>query len=277
MNRRNVILLLVVGFGACRTPNKYIPQPDSGRNADTPSADAATDREVLFGGADIAFDEGSSLKPDTRDDSPKPDPAPPTPDAAMGACASGADSCPNGFRCTNSACPTACTSDTDCSSLHYCSKKACVPRCRSSSGNLIANGGFDTDSAGWLLNNAQWVREDANGCPSSGAIKLDGDGSVLSSCIPINRLATYSYGVHMKAETEVAIECGLRIYSDDNCTESLMATLNDQVAINRWESAVDAVQTPSTARTAQLRCTTFNGVTGEFDLAFLKPGVVEEF
>jgi hypothetical protein len=146
-----------------------------------------------------------------------------------------------------------------------------------SAGNLIANGGFDKDAAGWLLTNAQWVTEDANQCPSSGAIKLDGDGIVLSSCIPINRLATYSFGVHMRADTEVAIECGLEIYSDDNCTAPLMTTLKDQHAVNRWEPAVDAVQTPSTARTAQLRCTTFNGVNGEFDLAFLKPGVVEEF
>ena len=276
MHGRTVVLALILGSGACRTPNKYIPGPDSGQDADTTFADVGNDRAPL-GGADLAFVEAEPLKPDAGD-SLKPDTASPSPDApGIGGCAPGADSCPNGFRCTNSACPTTCMSDQECSQPYYCFKKACSPRCRMSSGNLIANGGFDRDAAGWILQNARWVSADANQCSSSGAVKVDGDGSAVSSCIPINAVTTYSFGVHMKADTEVAIECGLRIYSDDNCTTPLLASLKDQVAVNRWEPAVDAIQAPFGARTAQLRCTTFSGVTGEFDLAFLKPGVAEEF
>ena len=69
----------------------------------------------------------------------------------------------------------------------------------------------------------------------------------------------------------------IHIYSDDNCTISIVSSLKDQSLVNRWEPVVDAIQTPSEARTGQLRCTTFSGVTGEFDLAFLKSGVVSEF
>ena len=188
--------------------------------------------------------------------------------------------CPNHFACKNVSCSTACGSDSDCLATHFCSQSACVPRCNAGTGNVLANGGFDNGATAWpYLVHAQWVQDDVYSCPTSGAMKLDDEGEARSTCVPVNASSIYTFGVQMKAPTEVAIECSILLFTDSNCTAPASGDnpLKDNHAVSRWEFVFASFQTSADAHRALLRCTTFSGVSGEFDQAFLKPGVVTEF
>jgi hypothetical protein len=110
-------------------------------------------------------------------------------------------------------------------------------------------------------------------------MKLDDDGEARSTCVSVNPSAIYTFGVQMKAATEVAIECSIQLFSDSNCTVPAIGDnpLKDNSTVSRWEFVFASFQTSADAHRALLRCTTFSGASGEFDQAFLKPGVVTEF
>jgi hypothetical protein len=201
--------------------------------------------------------------------------------SGSGTCSHDAPSvCPNHLMCKSGACPSNCEGDPECSSGYYCSSNVCDARCKVSVGNLIPNGGFDTAQR-WTIDHAQWVRDDALQCSSSGSVRLDDLAGLTSDCFKISPSTSYTFGLRMKGASVGALYCEVDYFVENTCGIATMEPIHhflpDNALVGRWETAVEPALTPPDAEWAHVNCNTFSGGSGEVDMIFLKRGTGQEF
>lgn len=127
--------------------------------------------------------------------------------------------------CVNSSC-VQCTSDSYCSG----NKPSCdVPNhtciCRQPSpGNVISDGGFDTDLGSWRFDpgtGVSWKAEDSEGCQGSGSLyAVDPNLYALSRCLKVTPGVPYFFGFKYKygISADSSVFCYLTPYKDSICS-----------------------------------------------------------
>lgn len=138
-------------------------------------------------------------------------------------------------------------------------------------GNLLLNGGFDSDTAFWGFQDrfpngpgsAAWSSADANGNPNSGSIRLrntraEGAGGHTFQqlqCVAVDAGEVYEYGGKFFATSSTAGSAVFAIveYADDGCDVAAVASEN-QVPRSRtpgtWQSQTYTKRMGSTTRSA---------------------------
>ena len=92
--------------------------------------------------------------------------------------------------------------------------------------NLVTNGSFDSNLAGWTCGNCSgisWSSQDAHGSPSSGSLKIDAS-TAASADYPLSEVAS--------ANITAGVTYSLSAYINDNTTTAWRSTVNA-----RWEDA----------------------------------------
>jgi hypothetical protein len=226
------------------------------------------------------------------------------------------------YLCEGSHCMTSCSSNSDCSSQYYCPSGSCETkkilgsmcsdnsecvsgicggRCcdktcncgPSTMGNLVQNGDFDENIAGWSLSpvsNAtavyEWSNEhNAGSCPYSGAIVLYVEGtrakSRVSQCLPpIQDSVQYSVGFDIFLSDEFGNgsgQCDFEWYDGPACGGN---SLNDfdypfDTGHGSWQTFTKAVFPPPGAKSVMASCQAMadgpSGMAVWFDRVFLTP------
>ncbi len=208
------------------------------------------------------------------------------------------------YTCGPSACRISCGDHGDCVATHYCAAGTCKVRdqngavcalnqqCQSgicggrccaaeckcsvqSSGNLIANGGFDKDAEGWsaIGTTAYWIPAEKTACPYSGAFAVGDYVPLGSSCVPVQAGIVYNVGGdYLNTDTTYSASCLIYFSMGTDCGDVLSWIRVSALATttpNIWWSFSMAATVPPDARSATLECS--NGSLGWFDNMYFTP------
>ena len=142
--------------------------------------------------------------------------------------------------------------------------------------NLIENGGFDEDLAGWTLSaagnsSAMWDDLDASGSGSSGSLRAEmvyaGAGTPMavtaSQCVPVESDQLYTFGAQALRPAQAVVEISfLRVqwFEMEECAGAELQ-VSDRSIIqleDTWVSVVSPQISSSAARSARLRLETLS-------------------
>ena len=136
--------------------------------------------------------------------------------------------------------------------------------------NLIENGGFDEDLAGWTLfaagdSSATWNELDAEGSPTSGSFRAEmvyaGLGNpnavAASQCVPVESDQLYTFGAQILRPAQATSEISfLRVqwFESADCSDAELQTTDQSNFLpdDTWISVVRADVFSSAARSARL-------------------------
>jgi hypothetical protein len=197
-------------------------------------------------------------------------------------CGSVADGCGGSYTCGMCSSPTPvcvsnackqCSAASDCPSGTFnCTNNICACRVANSA-NLIKDGGFDSSSdlSNWTANTAQWTNSDADDCPGSGAMTIDGTITRCFQVPPAGPGASYSLGIRYKATGNGAGCAGL-FYAASNCTVGLGPDFINMGASqsSAWRSEALTSSVPEGTSSIYLQC---QGNTITIDQIYLRAGL----
>jgi hypothetical protein len=136
---------------------------------------------------------------------------------------------------------------------------------RASAQNLVTNGGFATDFAGWSPTagaTPTWTAEDATGASGSGSVRIVNGAAAagtivgLFQCLPVRAGVSYGWGGSLKvtAPSGVSAFVTLSFFGDGSCggAELARASTNSPLS-NGWEAvATKSVTAPAGASSARI-------------------------
>jgi hypothetical protein len=129
--------------------------------------------------------------------------------------------------------------------------------------NLLVNGGFEDDTAGWLAIDGELTTSDAFTRSGSyaGVFTSVSPGGQVSRCLPVTPSADYGfqgYAARRGGDIASSIHLSVAWYPQDDCLDQGLGRPYDSPMVplekheNWYELALDA-RSPSTARAARLR------------------------
>jgi hypothetical protein len=142
--------------------------------------------------------------------------------------------------------------------------------------NLIENGGFDEDLAGWTLfaadeSSAMWNDLDASGSATSGSLRAEmvyagpGNPNAVTAwqCVPVESDQLYTFGAQILRPAQATSESSfLRVqwFESEDCTGGTFQTSDRGAPLpdDTWVSVVAPDIFSSDARSAQLLLTTLS-------------------
>jgi hypothetical protein len=193
----------------------------------------------------------------------------------------GACSPPSGGVCSAGQC-VQCLTDANCAgNTPSCDIATHTCRCRTpSAGNLIINGGFDSDFRGWdgadLTFTDVWTNDDSEGCPFSGSLNAQNGENGPFQCLRVSGNTRYFFGAKFKTNipTDFPNTCSIYFNSDQNCLVAtappLFAAISLPNASSAWLPTSTAVTSPPDAQSALMSCTPF---FANMDEVYVNPNV----
>lgn len=190
-------------------------------------------------------------------------------------CGTASDGCGGNYTCGSCSAPTSvcvaneceeCVSISDCPSGTFnCSNNTCMCRAPNSA-NVIKDGGFDDPStlSSWTSSQASWSTDDADGCPASGSVQVDGP---FSRCFQVPLVPAggveYSLGMISKSSSNAA-GCFGGFYQDSNCTQPAgganFLNLGGGGSSTTWTPSVARSPAPEGTRSILVECGSFESV-----------------
>ena len=164
-----------------------------------------------------------------------------------------------------------CTTVADCGAGYQaCVSNQCVCR-QPSSNNLLKNANFNGSSTGWTLKSgAAYTPADADNCPGSGSILINGLFDVVEQCVPVTAGTRYYFGVRYDGP----VSCYATFYSGAQCefaSDDLTSmSLLDTLGSASWGSLSTFEFAPTGARSAFVACSGAVGF-GHRDQLYLNP------
>jgi hypothetical protein len=126
------------------------------------------------------------------------------------------------------------------------------------SANVIQSGGFDDASAlsGWTSSQATWSSDDADACPASGSVQVDGS---ISRCFQVPLVPAggveYSLGMISKSGSN---GCLGMFYQDSNCTQGAgtadFLNLGGGGSLTTWTPSVARSPAPEGTLSIRVEC-----------------------
>lgn len=172
-----------------------------------------------------------------------------------------------------------CGSNSDCTAIGYyqcTNNNTCVCHQKSVS-NLLTNPGFDGDLSGWFVNDSSTAKgyssSDAEGCPASGSLLVNGGTGDIEQCVAISPNTTYNFGFKYKQAVGNAFACYISYFASPTCISGdqidSTARIDSATTGSSWQTYTGVVTSSPGAYGLQFLCG--SGGTANMDEFYVNP------